>query len=177
METLKKIEAFIERNPVVKAIDTLLGIFFSNLFGFGISVVVGLMVMDAFGAERFEPVLECTTTDGKQLSVSRDTHADLFLLGIGTSITVKASSNDMGTSYRYSAAEPVSNREIYMIGDNRDMFTIGVTDKGGGNVSVYYERTIKETLTVSGSCDKNKIKLNRFGEFELFQNMINVDNE
>jgi hypothetical protein len=146
-------------------------------------VLLSVVAMGAVAAPTTPPqveqevLLSCDTMSGKQLMVTRVALTDIITILYGEDLSkpemvVAKKGNDMGTSYKYSAAEGTSNREIYA-GEGQKFTTVGVTDDQGKRTAYFYVQE-GANKTINTKCDMHTLK-DKFSFDENFANLTYVD--
>jgi hypothetical protein len=143
-----------------------------------------VIVIWAMGAElvRAAPqvndvVFSCGFANGSKLEVSRNPKTDMFTLRYGTDLSAPSEQviklgNNMGTSLHQSGPENSVGREVYFtVGEK--FYTVGYVDKAGV-ISGYFLLTESTTELVYEDCTQGTVK-SKFGDYELFKNLTEVD--
>jgi hypothetical protein len=119
-----------------------------------------------------ETVIQCTTNEGKDFKVDFDRAKETLTINYGPEYSATVLTNNMGTSYMYSASEGVADREFYYM-VSQYYNTIAVTDRGS-DVLVSFKQEVGDKTVTLDSCKENTVV--HLPDY-VAENMTAVDDE
>lgn len=119
-----------------------------------------------------ETVIQCATNEGKDFKVEFDRTKETLTINYGPDYSATVLTNNMGTSYMYTASEGVADREFYYM-VNQYYNTIAVTDRGTDILVTFKQEVGDKTVTLD-SCEKNTVV--HLPDY-VAENMTAVDDE
>jgi hypothetical protein len=144
----------------------------------GLSLYLGCLTAQA---DQPQVVFHCSTTDNKEISLTRDVKSDTFTLVYGEDLTKPALSvtkpgSSLGYAVKRSPGNNLESTEVY-INSLIGYITVGLTDYGDKGVEGYFsvEKPPADFILSAACVNSTVVEEFRNPNTTVFENMTEVD--